>query len=184
MEYSFFFYFFGNTCFRNLYLMEYSSVFFFNIVYFSVILKTVDVSITPENILLIGILNENENNNKKKNENKKKVEEEVEVEEVEVEKVEDSSAATQQRPTKRSRTTTRVASSPLHSTTTSFSSTALMTILFIFLFFSCSIAAPSSSNNPPKDRVELEAGPDIIPPTLDVPEIPRSMIETGECCCS
>ena len=31
----------------------------------------------------------------------------------------------------------------------------------------------------PKDRVELEAGPDIIPPTLDVPEIPRSMIETG-----
>ena len=133
------------------------------------LIEYVDASITPENQLLIAT---RKNNQKKRGETTATT----------------STTAASSRPIKRRRQSV--------TTTTAITSISFLSCLFLFLIASLFIftsstvhaasAGAADSNedkyvppSAPPRRPQPKAADDVIPPTLDTPEIPRSMIETG-----
>ena len=135
------------------------------------LIEYVDASITPENQLLIAT---RKNNQKKKGET--------------TATTSTTTTAAPSRPIKRRRQTV--------TTTTATTSISFLSCLFLFLIASLFIftsstvhaasAGAADSNedkyvppSAPPRRPQPKAADDVIPPTLDTPEIPRSMMETG-----
>ena len=149
------------------------------------LIEYVDASITPENQLLIAT---RKNNQKKKGETTATTSPTFTTSTTTTASTATTTTAAPSRPIKRRRQTV--------TNTTATTSISFLSCLFLFLIASLFIftsstvhaasAGAADSNedkyvppSAPPRRPQPKAADDVIPPTLDTPEIPRSMMETG-----